>query len=175
MFVFSRLWLKSFFCHITFSKGQSRSNNDPVDAVLICIYSFRIWVHEHLKTNNNLRYSEVLLFQNKSCISSPVVSSYILALKYQFKLFQMPCLNTFDSASMTYDLSFSPSLRNPNWHLQCSILPYVETGKKGRLSFSFFALAKFDLFKRFIHSCWKLNWNSSFFQDLTNGIWHRYY
>lgn len=30
----------------------------------------------------------------------------------------MLCLNTFDSASMTGDLSCSPTLRNPDWHLQ---------------------------------------------------------
>jgi len=118
MFIFSRLWLKSFFCHITFSKGQSRSKNVCVDAVLICIRSFCIWLHEHLKLNNHSRYSEVLPFQNMSCISSPAVSSYILALNYQVKLFQTLCLNTFDSASVTDDLSFSSTLRNPNWHLQ---------------------------------------------------------
>lgn len=178
MFVFSRLWLKSFFYHKTFSKGQSRSKNVCVDTVLICIYSFCIWVRECLKSNNHSYYSEDLPFQNMSCISSPAVSSYILTLNYQFKLFQMLCLNTFDPAPMTGDLSFSPTLRNPNWHLQWLWFNPALCGDKeerGEKDFFFFPLTKFDLLKRFIHNGCNLNWNNSFPQDLTNAIWHRHY
>lgn len=90
-----------------------------------------------------------------SCISSPAVSSYILALNYQFKLFQTLCLNTFDPTPMTGDLSFSPTLRNPNWHLRWLWFNPALCGDKeerGEQDF-FLCINKIRSFKK-IHPQW---------------------